>query len=288
MLQHTPLADDVLHAELEVSGAERLGYVVVNALAQALQPVVERGLGREYDDWDVANVLVLLYAVHHGKAVHDGHHDVGDDEVGHLGLGNAKPALAVLSLNHGVVAAQDAHEEGPQVVVVFHHEQPYRLVATGGGSLLLRRVCAACRQLRPCVAVAYVYVVVKVVAQHLVDKLQHARGIALHHLQMAARGVGEATASEHLGHGAAYERERRAQLMANLGEEAGLHLVEVALEHGLGTEHIYVYGQVDYAAGQHQVEQPGPPCLPESGMGIDFKHGHIVHPNAVGIGAPHE
>ena len=122
LLKLAALAYDVVDTRLQVRHAERLGYIVVDALVKAFYAVVDGGSGRQHHYRYVACVGTCLYLAYHGHAVHHGHHDVGDDEVGLAALRHLESFLPVACLKHIVARRKTAYKEVAQLNVVFNHE----------------------------------------------------------------------------------------------------------------------------------------------------------------------
>ena len=128
LLVHLLVGQNVLDAPLEVGCRERFGDVAMHPLAEALFLIFHRGTGREDDNGQVGDVFVLLNVMHHREAVHHGHGDIGEDEVGHLPNSHFESFLSVLGHDDIVVTAQNAVKERAQVAVVLHHEDGHLLV----------------------------------------------------------------------------------------------------------------------------------------------------------------
>ncbi len=76
--------EQVIDRALENLGDEGFGDEGVGSQFEALQMRLLRGLGGEHHDGDMVEAHVLPHFPTQFHAVHDGHHQVGDDEVGHL------------------------------------------------------------------------------------------------------------------------------------------------------------------------------------------------------------
>ena len=73
----------------------------------------------------------------HFQAVHAGHHQVGDDEVGHKVQGFLQSLLSVIGIEDGAVVGKQRADVGGNVAVVLYDEQAavVLLAGTVGGSL---------------------------------------------------------------------------------------------------------------------------------------------------------
>ena len=292
LLQAAALADDVGHARLQVVHAEGLGDVVVNALVQAFYAVIHGRAGRKHDDGDVAYRGVGLNAAHHLHAVHHGHHYVRNDKVGLHGLSLLKAFKAVARLGHGVVGRERGREEIAQLVVVLNHEHPRALA-----SALRLRPGRHGRRYGSIVGWAHVgrqvglHLAVQaaqlVEVKRLVNQFEHAPRVFLHKFEVSARLGRQRFLVEHLAYGASYERQRRAQLVGNVGEKAELTLLHAPLQTGVLPEPPHVKQGESGARGGHDVYQPGPTALPERGQHTYLKLAGVSRPHAVGVGAPH-
>ena len=65
---------------------------------------------------------VCLQSLAELQPVHNGHHDIADDDVGDILQGEREAALAVGSL-HDVISLTENHAEiFPHISIVIHHE----------------------------------------------------------------------------------------------------------------------------------------------------------------------
>ena len=70
-----------LHPGQELTGIERLGQVIVGPKLQAYDPVHVITPGRQHDHRDG---MTAAYLLEHLKPVLSRHHDIKDDDVGHI------------------------------------------------------------------------------------------------------------------------------------------------------------------------------------------------------------
>ena len=97
--------EDHLHPGGQLQGAEGLGHVVVGPPAQADDLGLLVVNGREHDHRYIAGLVVRLELHEHLPAVHLGHHDVEDNEVG-IGLRDHVQALLSVRGQEDLVVIQ--------------------------------------------------------------------------------------------------------------------------------------------------------------------------------------
>ena len=95
----------------QISGFEGLGDVGIGTDVETFDTFVERGLGGEQDDGDVAVGDIFLEKLAELQTIHAQHHHVADDEVG-LELRHGGECFGGTALcEHIVVAAEDETQE---------------------------------------------------------------------------------------------------------------------------------------------------------------------------------
>ncbi len=94
MLAARPIADDMVHQLLQGEEAEGLGKVGVGAQLIGFLDILFHIGATEHDDGDLSVMGVGFQGGEGFKAIHDGHFEVQDDEVGEVII----PAIGKLSL----------------------------------------------------------------------------------------------------------------------------------------------------------------------------------------------
>jgi hypothetical protein len=131
-LQSLPHLQVVPHDGEQFLHVERLGEVGVRPSPQPGHPVLRRRPGRQEDHREEVRLRVLLQGAAEGVAVHAGHHDVGDHEIGEVPPGQFQRLPPVRRLHHAEAALQVGPDVAAEVRVVFGHQD-------GGDVLGLRR-----------------------------------------------------------------------------------------------------------------------------------------------------
>ena len=138
-------------------------------------------------------------------------------------------------------------------------------------------------------------VVLELIEVHeLIDELEHALDAALGHAEQRAILTTEVTAAHKLPHGACHHRERCAELMGNVGEEAHVHLVRAQLllflhlcltggtagnHHAAGIA-IEIPGK---SRGEREIDEPCPPRISRRGSNGNAQRTFIGEALVTGI-----
>ena len=134
-------AHQVVDACREHRAGERFCDVRVGTRLVTLLALVVEGACREENDGDVARHGVVLQLACELQSVHDGHHDVRDDQFGHLAPCAVQSAASVGSLDDVVLLFEDRLEVGAHAAVVVDDEDE-------GFGICFLRLRDACRLLR--------------------------------------------------------------------------------------------------------------------------------------------
>ena len=230
----------------------------------------------------MTDVVVLLDTMHHRQSVHHGHHHIGDNEVGHLLLGNLQSLFAIGSLQHGVVAAEDAYKEGAKVVVIFHYQESWsHLIPLSVTAIYLFHRSDIDL---PHILVGDIGLFVSSSPKHFIYEVEHLLSVAEHHLEVCTCLLCQSILFEHLVHGATDEGQWCAQTMTDVGEELRLHLIQFTFKECFITQCLDIHCHIDNGYKNKEIEHPYPGGLPEGGMGIDIEGGDIIHPYPIAIG----
>jgi hypothetical protein len=129
--------DEVLRARQQLLGREGLGQVVLHGAAQ--QPDAQRvvGLGRQDQDGDLAQVVVLADGGGEHVPAHPGHHQVADHEVGAHRAGLLQPLASVAGGGDAEAVREAFAQEAAQVRVVLDHEDAGAVVERPALGLVL-------------------------------------------------------------------------------------------------------------------------------------------------------
>ena len=125
------------------------------------------------------------------------------------------------------------------------------------------------------------------VLQHLVDKYEHALGIASYHFHMLTDILRERTFIQNLADRTLDECERCAQLVAHIGEELYLHLIQLAEHPRTMAEQYDMYEERNNNNCYQGQKQLAPDGLPEGGVNIDVECCLVIYPYTVTVGTLH-
>jgi hypothetical protein len=135
-----PLSEQIVDARAEQSGRERLGEIRVcpGVVAHGLV-----GIGvfcRQQNDGDVGGAYIVFDFPAQLVAVHPGHHDVADDDVGRCLLCYLPSLFTVFGLSDVKQSGKYRSDELSDVLVVFDNkeEKPLSSSPPRGGELLAR------------------------------------------------------------------------------------------------------------------------------------------------------
>lgn len=129
MPQFLPRFQEVTDAGQEQFSAERLSHIGVGTRVESLHLLLLRTACGEQDDGDVAGDIVVLYLPAELQSVHDGHHNVGDDDVGNALMGQPQSALTVGGLHDIVFVGEDRAQILSHILVVVDDEHRRQIVA---------------------------------------------------------------------------------------------------------------------------------------------------------------
>ena len=127
--------------------------------------------------------------------------------------------------------------------------------------------------------------------EQLVHHAQHALAVAVYDLQLTANALTDALRLEDILYRTHDERERRTQLMTDVGEKAQLDIRYLLLHfHALPQAVIdgyRVYRQSDEQGYAQTVEQQSPPTEPYRPLYVNHELDSIVHIGSFAVGGPH-
>ena len=108
------------HPRQQLHRVEGLGDIVIRAHVESQHLVGVLALGGQQDHRHVAGLAQLR---HGGQAVHDGHHDVHEDQMHVLPGGDAERLLAVIGGQHPIaLRAEIDLQRGHDVLFVVNHQ----------------------------------------------------------------------------------------------------------------------------------------------------------------------
>ena len=102
--QQLPSFEQFFHPCAQFVRIERLGEIGIRPRFQSADALLFRNPRRDDNDGNMVDDFVGTHLPAHLQSVHAGHHQVGDDEVGHEVEGLGKPVLAVAGIRDGIAA----------------------------------------------------------------------------------------------------------------------------------------------------------------------------------------
>jgi hypothetical protein len=114
-VHHHLQADERTHAGKQRQFVDRLGEEIVGAGLEAAHAVLGLGQGRHHDDGNVHGPRIRLQALADLEAVHAGHHDVQQDDVGRIGGDRVKRSRAAVGRHDVEVLGRKLGFQQPDV-----------------------------------------------------------------------------------------------------------------------------------------------------------------------------
>ena len=122
-MTHTLLTlQQISDAHLQFLRIEGLEHIGIGSVAQSLQAIGVGTLGRDHDDGDMGEHLRLTHKPTEGLPVHARHHQVGDNDVGHLFGGHCQSFLSIVRHEQTVVLFQTNLHIVRHVGIVFYDQ----------------------------------------------------------------------------------------------------------------------------------------------------------------------
>ncbi len=116
-------AEYALDKRYQLKGVEGLGEIGAHAGRPPTEDIGVLGLGGEHDDGDLPGLGIGLEALEDLEAVHPGHHDVEDDQVGLVGFDFLEGFGAVEGGRHLVAGTLEVDlDEADNVPLVVHRQ----------------------------------------------------------------------------------------------------------------------------------------------------------------------
>ena len=121
VLQYETALQEITDTSKQYIGREWLGDIGIGSALIAFYLMLTKGTGREQDHRNMTGGGSAFDALAEFQTVHDGHHDVRNNQIGYNLIGNSKSLLPISSLIHLVSVLKDGTEIGTYIGIVVNN-----------------------------------------------------------------------------------------------------------------------------------------------------------------------